>query len=163
MSALVITQSGETTTLDRNTRGYFFGAIFFLVLGTLDVVAGVATASADALGPGLGCLLAGAVFGLIPHRIVVEIVRAAGEVRRRSKSLFNGSETTDALADFTSVEIEVQTYSDWFHARRKNGGALALFPEMKTWTFTRVAPPDTVARAQQIADALRIPLAPPPR
>lgn len=162
MSALTITKPSATTTLlTRNTGGYRWGSIFFLVLGALDAVALIMTGNVGHLiGPALSCLFVGVVFGFMPHRITVEIDREAGEVNRTSRSLFTGSENTEPLADFVSIWIEVQTYAYWFYARRKNGGVLSLFPEMKMWTFTRVAPPATVARAQQVADAFGLPLEP---
>jgi hypothetical protein len=137
--------------------------VFFLVLGALDVVAGLATGKiGNVIGPGVFCALAGIIYGFYPIRVVVKADRAADELSRRARSLFRSSDQTEKLSDFASVSIRAGTYYWFFEATRKDGMPLRLFSQMKTgFTWTKVPPADVAARAAQIAEALSLPVGPP--
>jgi hypothetical protein len=136
--------------------------VFFLVLGALDVVAGLATGKiGNVIGPGVFCALAGIIYGFYPIRVVVKADRAADELSRRARSLFRSSDQTEKLSDFASVSIRAGTYYWFFEATRKDGMPLRLFSQMKTgFTWTKVPPADVAARAAQIAEALSLPVGP---
>jgi hypothetical protein len=135
--------------------------IFMLVLGVLNLVAlFVAAHPQSVIGPGIFCTAVGVFYGFLPSRVVVTVDRAAGELTRDTRALFRKSSETEPLAGLASVVVVPGAYTWFFIAKRKNGGLVRLFTEMKrTWTFTKVPPPDVVARAKEIADALGVPVA----
>lgn len=135
--------------------------IFMLVLGGLNLLAlFIAAHPENVIGPAVICTAVGAIYGFLPSRIVVTVDRTLGELTRDARALFRKSSTTEKLAELESVVVVAGTYYWFFDVKRKNGGSLRLFPQMKrTWTFTKVAPPDVVARGKEIADALGLPLA----
>jgi len=136
--------------------------IFMLGLGVLNLLAlFIAAHPESVIGPGVVCTAVGVIYGFLPSRFVVSVDRTLGELRRDGRALFRKSSTTEALSELESVVVVAGTYYWFFDVKRKNGGSFRLFPQMKsTWTFTKVPPPDVVARGKEIADALGLPLAP---
>jgi hypothetical protein len=151
----------EKTTLMMSSWLFPGIGIFMLLLGISNLLAlFVAAHPENVLGPGVFCTAVGVFYGFLPYRIEVTLDRTLGELTREARALFRKSSTTERLAELESVAIVTGRYYWFFDVKRKNGGALRLFPQMKrTWTFTKVPPPDVVARGNEIADALGLPLA----
>lgn len=160
-----VARSSGGDTSELVMKSWFFPGIgaFFMVLGALNVVAGLVAAKiGTVLGPGLFCGLFGVVYGFYPISITVKADRRSDELGRTSRSLLSRSTVTERLSEFAAVSIQAGTYYWFFNAVRKDGTTLRLFSQMKRgWTWTAVPSPEVVARGAEIAEALSLPLGPP--
>lgn len=155
-----ITTEGTATVVHTRTVWVAVGAVFFLVLGVLDLVAGAVSGSiGNVFMPGVFCAIAGIVYGLIPFDTRVTIDGGSGSVTRVARSLLRRASWTANKSELRAVAILPGTNAWSFVARRDGDEPLLLVRQMKmTWTWVVKPAPEVVARAQQIADALGIPL-----
>lgn len=150
---------GDTSEIEMRNPAFKWGAIFFLALGALDVVlAFVGPRPTDLIGPGLGCLIVGVLWGLSPNHMLAKVDRTQGELVRTSRTLFSRSVERSRLDDLESLTIIAGTYYWCFYVKRKSETPWLLFRQMKLWTFSTVPTAAVLARGEEIAKVIGVPL-----
>jgi len=155
--------SDDKLEVEQSSRFYSWGAIFFLVFGSLVTVVGVVSLAAGhdgggELAQGITGVIVGVVFGAMPRQRVLVATRASDELVWRQRTLFSRREMRVPLRDITAVVVIVGYYWKEISIARRDDASLICMAFLKSWVWNTDPGPQVLDYGRRLAGFLRVPL-----